>query len=179
MSTCKSSTIMGTPATKITDWTKVPDNELATDIDDTDSVGNVKAQEKHRRLCTAHDAEIQKAEEVCREAKWKCQVEEAEKHWKEEEERQQKEAEAEQKWKAEEANCCCRGQKVAAEQTQRFRVKKCSACRSCVKAKEQCGERKKQVKKAANKDEDDKIIILSGQKTKWQGGGKTLKEVTN
>ncbi|KAG6325837.1 hypothetical protein ID866_13252, partial [Astraeus odoratus] len=42
----------------------------------------------------------------------------------------------------------------------------------------QGGKRKKQAKKADNDDDDD-IAILSGQKTKQQGGGKTLKEVTD
>ncbi|KAG6327313.1 hypothetical protein ID866_11776 [Astraeus odoratus] len=105
MSTHKSSKTMGTPATKITDWTKVPDKELVTDIDDTDLVGDVKVQEKCRRLCAACDKEIWRAEKVRREAEeqeQKHQVEEVEKHWKEEV-RCQKEAEAEQDQEAEKA----------------------------------------------------------------------------
>ncbi|KAG6328761.1 hypothetical protein ID866_10329 [Astraeus odoratus] len=43
----------------------------------------------------------------------------------------------------------------------------------------QGGERKKQVKKVANDNDNDEIAILSGQKTKQQGGRKTLKEITN
>ncbi|KAG6329233.1 hypothetical protein ID866_9856, partial [Astraeus odoratus] len=40
-------------------------------------------------------------------------------------------------------------------------------------------ERKKWVKKAANDNDKNEIIVLSGWKNKQQGGGKTLKEVTN
>ncbi|KAG6326980.1 hypothetical protein ID866_12110 [Astraeus odoratus] len=43
----------------------------------------------------------------------------------------------------------------------------------------QGGECKKWAKKAAGKDNNNKIIVLSGQKTKRQGGGETLKEVTD
>ncbi|KAG6326986.1 hypothetical protein ID866_12103 [Astraeus odoratus] len=64
MSTCKSSMIAGTPAKKSINWTKVPDEELATDIDNMDSVGDAKAREKHRRLCVAHDKEIWRAEKL-------------------------------------------------------------------------------------------------------------------
>ncbi|KAG6326975.1 hypothetical protein ID866_12114 [Astraeus odoratus] len=224
MSTCKSSTVTGAPAEKSIDWMKVPDEELVTDIDDTDSVGDAKAWEKRRRLCAARDAEIRRAEEVRREAERKRQAEEAEKCWKEEEERRQREAEAEQKWEAEKAK-----RAAAAEARKRQRadseaqasgsrtntsvcircarlrlscvipagVKKRSACGSCAKAKERCewpevemtasragasprgGERKKRAKKAADDDDDDEIVVLSGQKTKRQGGGKTLEEISD
>ncbi|KAG6325724.1 hypothetical protein ID866_13366 [Astraeus odoratus] len=78
-------------------------------------------------------------------------------------------------------------------------VKKCLVCGSCAKAKERCewpeiglmvsratmsprgGKRKKRAKKAANedKDKDDETIVLSGQKTKRQGGSEMLKEITD
>ncbi|KAG6326377.1 hypothetical protein ID866_12711 [Astraeus odoratus] len=121
MSTCKSSMVTGAPAEKSIDWTKVPDEELATDIDDTDSVGDAKAWEKRRRLRAARDAEIRKAEEARREAEEqerKRQAEEAEKRRKEEE-RRQKEAEAEQKREAEKAK---RGASAAAEARKRHRA---------------------------------------------------------
>ncbi|KAG6326895.1 hypothetical protein ID866_12195 [Astraeus odoratus] len=188
MSMRKSSMVMGAPAKKSTNWTKVPDKELATDLDDTDSVGNAKAWEKCRRLCAAEEAE-------------KC--------WKEEEERQQKEAEAEQKWKDEERK---RGASAAAEARKQQRadseaqasrswvnasvcircarlgllcliptgVKKHSACGSCTKAKERCEwpEIGLMAKKVAD-DDDDEIVILSSWKTKQQGGGETLEEISD
>ncbi|KAG6327138.1 hypothetical protein ID866_11950, partial [Astraeus odoratus] len=192
-------------------WTKVLDEELVTDLDNTDSVGDVKAQEKHRRLCTARDAEIWRAEEVRQEAEWKRQAEEAERRQKEEEARHQREAEAEKKQEAEKrkqaaaaearkwqhadseaqasggranAPVCIRCTRLRLSCVIPAGVKKRSACGSCAKAKERCewpevemsasragtsprgGEHKKQVKKADDEDEEDKIIVLSGQKTK-------------
>ncbi|KAG6327136.1 hypothetical protein ID866_11953 [Astraeus odoratus] len=168
---CKSSTVTGALAEKSTDWTKVPDEELVTNLDDMDL------------------------------------AEEVERHWKEEEERWQQEAEAEQKWEAKKANCCCSGQKAAAGQFRGsgkqkpgeciLGVKKRLACRWCTKAKEWCEwlevemlvsragtspqgrEHRKWVKKVADNNDDDEIVILSGQKTKWQGGSETLEEITN
>ncbi|KAG6326408.1 hypothetical protein ID866_12681, partial [Astraeus odoratus] len=76
-------------------------------------------------------------------------------------------------------------------------VKRQSACGLCTKAKKQCkwpevemlasrvrtspqgGEHRKQAKKVADDDDDDKIVILSSQKTKWQGGGEVLKEISD
>ncbi|KAG6327088.1 hypothetical protein ID866_12001 [Astraeus odoratus] len=161
MSMHKSSTITGALAKKIVNWTKVLDEELATDIDDTDS------------------------------------AEEAEKCWKEEE-RQQKEAEAEQKWKDEERK---RGASTAAEARKRQRVCKTGAFMPHTNGGQEMfsvrvvregqgmlagtsprgGECKKRVKKVADEDEDedDKIIVLSGWKTKWQGGGEMLEEITD
>ncbi|KAG6328513.1 hypothetical protein ID866_10576 [Astraeus odoratus] len=165
MSTHKSSTITGTLAMKTVNWTKVLDEELATDIDDMDSVGDAKAQEKCRRMCVACDAEIQKAEELQ-----------------------------------------LKRPRNSSGRTQRLRqagvsipagIKKRSACGSCMKAKEWCkwlevglmtsrvatsprgGEHKKQAKKVADDDNDNEIVILSGWKTKWQGGSEMLEEVTN
>ncbi|KAG6326929.1 hypothetical protein ID866_12160 [Astraeus odoratus] len=224
MSTRKSSTVTGASAEKSTDWTKVPDEELATDLDDMDSVGDAKAREKCRRLRAAHDAEIRRAEEARQEAERKRQVEEAERRRKEEEARRQREAEAEKKREAEK-----RKQAAAAEARKRQRadseaqasgswanasacircarlgftcviptgVKKHSACGSCAKAKERCkwpeiglsasrtatsprgGQKKKRVRKTADEDDDDEIVILSGWKTKQQGGGESLKEITD
>ncbi|KAG6327255.1 hypothetical protein ID866_11833 [Astraeus odoratus] len=177
MSMCRSSTITGAPAEKSIDWTKVPDEELATDLDDTDLVGDAKAQEKHRRLCAA---------------------EEVEKRQKEEEERQQREAEAEQKQEAEKAKRATaaearKWQRADSEAQASGSWTNVSICiRLCAKAKERCewtasrarmspqaGEHKKQAKKVADGDDDDEIVILSSQKTSRQGGGKTLKEITN
>ncbi|KAG6327100.1 hypothetical protein ID866_11989 [Astraeus odoratus] len=202
MSTPKSSTITGALATKTVNWTEVPDEELATNIDDMDSVGNAKAREKRRRLCAARDAEIWRAEEARQEAEWKHQAEEVERRRKEEEARHQREAEAEKKHEAKK-----RKQATAAEARKRQWVDSeaqasgswANTSVSCAKAKERCewleiglmasraamsprgGECKKQAKKVANEDEDkdDEIIILSGWKTKWQGGGKTLEEITD
>ncbi|KAG6326490.1 hypothetical protein ID866_12599, partial [Astraeus odoratus] len=203
MSTHKSSMVTGAPAEKSIDWTKVLDEELATDIDDTDSVGDAKAREKRRRMRVARDAEIRRAEEVRQEAERKRQAEEVEKRRKEEEERRQREAEAESGGRGDEA----RGQKAAAgrfggpgkrEPDKRILgVKKWSACGSCAKAKERCkwpevemtasragtsprgGERKKRAKKAADGGDNDEIVILSGRKTKRQGGGETPEEITD
>ncbi|KAG6328217.1 hypothetical protein ID866_10872 [Astraeus odoratus] len=47
MSMCKSSMVMGTLAEKSIDWTKVPDEELATDIDDMDS--RYKGPKRHNK----------------------------------------------------------------------------------------------------------------------------------
>ncbi|KAG6327132.1 hypothetical protein ID866_11957 [Astraeus odoratus] len=168
MSMHKSSTIVGAPAEKSIDWTKVPDEELVTDIDDMDSVGNVKAWEKCRRLHAARDEEIWRAEEARREAEereWKCQVEEVEKCQKEEEARHQREAEAEQKQEAEKAkraaaagarkwqradseaqasgsqastSACIRCARLKLTCVIPAGVKKRSACGSCTKAKERC-----------------------------------------
>ncbi|KAG6330786.1 hypothetical protein ID866_8304 [Astraeus odoratus] len=41
------------------------------------------------------------------------------------------------------------------------------------------GQKKQWVKKVANDDNDNEVIILSGQKTKWQGGGEMLEEITD
>ncbi|KAG6326685.1 hypothetical protein ID866_12404 [Astraeus odoratus] len=149
MSMHKSSMTTGAPATKTVNWTEVPDEELATNIDDMDLVGNAKAWEKHRRLCMACDEEIQKTEKVQREAEeqeQKCQAEEAEKCWKEEE--------------LHYSSGCQEEVGVAATSPQGR-------------------EWKKQVKKAANDDDNNKIVILSSRKTKQQGGGETLEEVTD
>ncbi|KAG6327189.1 hypothetical protein ID866_11902 [Astraeus odoratus] len=165
MSTCKSSTVMGALAEKSTNWTKVLDEELVTDLDDTDLVGDAKAQEKHRRLCAVHDAEIRRAEEARQEAEWKCQAEEVERHWKEEEEKHQRKAEADQRRKDEErkqaaaakakkwqqadseaqasrswtnASACVQCARLGLSCLIPMGVKKRSACRSCAKAKEHC-----------------------------------------
>ncbi|KAG6329021.1 hypothetical protein ID866_10068 [Astraeus odoratus] len=165
MSTHKSSMIMGAAAEKIVDWTKVPDEELATNIDNTDSVGDAKSQEKHRRLHMACDTEIWRVEEAHQEAEeqeWKHQAEEVEKCWKEEEERHQKEAE-EQK---QEAKKVCKAG-VFVPHTNRgqemFSMQVMHEGQGML-------EHKKWAKKAADNNNNDKIIMLSGQKTKWQGG---------
>ncbi|KAG6329144.1 hypothetical protein ID866_9945 [Astraeus odoratus] len=167
MSTHKSSTTMGALVVQTVNWTKVLDEELATDIDNMDL------------------------------------TEEAEKHCKEEEVRQQKEAEAEQRQKDKE-----RKQAAAAEarkwqwansevQASGSQVNmtvyiRCARLRlSCIipagvkKSKQgqnvtmRGEEWKKQAKKVAGKDNDNEIVILSSWKTKRQGGSKTLKEITD
>ncbi|KAG6326628.1 hypothetical protein ID866_12461 [Astraeus odoratus] len=177
MSTHKSSMTTGTPAAKTVDWTKVLDEELATNIDDMDLVGDMKSWEKCRRLHAAHDAEMWRAEEA----------EEAEKHWKEEEARHQRKAEAEQKWEVEKrrqrASAAAEARKwqwadseaqVSGSQANMHQEKV-----SMARMSPQGGECKKQVKKVADDNDDDEIVILSGWKTKWQGGGKSLKEITD
>ncbi|KAG6327033.1 hypothetical protein ID866_12056, partial [Astraeus odoratus] len=203
MSTRKSSTVTGALAEKSTNWTKVPDEELVTDLDDMHSVGDVKVREKHRRLRTASEAE---------------------RRWKEEEARHQREAEAEKKQEAEKrkqaAAAEARKQQWADSEAQASGsqanvsacircarlgfmcviptgVKKRSVCRSCAKAKERCewleiglsasrtatsprgGQKKKRARKMADEDDDDEIVILSGWKTKQQGGGESLEEITD
>ncbi|KAG6328117.1 hypothetical protein ID866_10971 [Astraeus odoratus] len=177
MSMHKSSMIMGTLAVKITDWTKVPDDELVTDINNMDLVGNVKAWEKHRRLCVVHDAEIWRAEEAVKSGLlWTnseaAAAEARKQQWVD------SEAQVSKSWAS--MSTCIRCTRLGLTCIIPTRVKKHLACRSCTKAKEQCGECKKWVKKAANDDNDNnKIVILSGWKTKWQGGGKTLKEISD
>ncbi|KAG6326443.1 hypothetical protein ID866_12646, partial [Astraeus odoratus] len=209
MSTHKSSTTMGAPAAKSINWTKVPDEELVTDIDDTDLVGDAKAWKKHRRLCTARDEEIQRAEKAHREAEEqerKHQAEEAEKCWKEEEarpaaaearKRQRADSEAQVSGSQVSTSACIRCARLKLTCVIPAGVKKRLACRLCAKVKERCkwpevemtvsragmsprgGEHKKQVKKVANEDDDDKVVILSGWKTKRQGGSESLEEVTD
>ncbi|KAG6328081.1 hypothetical protein ID866_11008 [Astraeus odoratus] len=174
---CKSSTITGALAMKTIDWTEVLDEELATDIDDTDSVGDTKAQEKCRRLCMARDAEIQKAEEARQEVEeqeQKCQVEEAEKCQKEEE-RRQKEAEAEQK-----LDECIHMHQVCKTMAELHHTSRCQEKVGVWIMYEGQGEveHKKWAKKVADNDNGE-IVILSSWKTKWQGGGKTLEEISN
>ncbi|KAG6326789.1 hypothetical protein ID866_12301 [Astraeus odoratus] len=191
MSMCKSSMTMGTLAVKGIDWMKVPDKELATDLDDMDLVGNAKAPEKHRRLCAACDTEIQRAEEVHQEAEereWKHQAEEVEKHQKEEEVRQREEAEKEKKRKAEERK---QGKWELGKCVHMYQMHEAGAYMHHTNwGQEVFGmwvmcegqgmmEHKKQVKKVADNNDDDEIVILSGQKTKWQGGSKMLEEISN
>ncbi|KAG6326273.1 hypothetical protein ID866_12816, partial [Astraeus odoratus] len=207
MSTRKSSTVTGTPAEKSINWTKVPDEELATDIDDADSVGDAKAQEKRRRMRAARDAEIRRAEEARQEAERKRQAEEAEKRGR----RRRRGVRGKQKQSRSGNGRPRRGsepllQRPESSSGQIWRprraearrtpgVKKRSACGSCAKAKERCewpevemsasragtsprgGECKKQAKKADDEDDEDEIIVLSGRKTKRQGGGELLEEI--
>ncbi|KAG6329462.1 hypothetical protein ID866_9627 [Astraeus odoratus] len=90
-----------------------------------------------------------------------------------------------------------RKQQQADSEVQAMGIKKRSVCGSCMKAKEQCEwlevemtasragtspqgrEHRKWAKKAANNDDNDKIVILSSQKTKWQRGGKMLEEISD
>ncbi|KAG6326059.1 hypothetical protein ID866_13030 [Astraeus odoratus] len=48
-----------------------------------------------------------------------------------------------------------------------------------VKKRSVCGEHKKWAKKVVDKDDKDKVVILSSWKTKRQGGGELLEEVTD
>ncbi|KAG6327372.1 hypothetical protein ID866_11717 [Astraeus odoratus] len=215
MSMCKSSMITGALDVKTVNWTEVPDEELVTDINDMDSVGDVKAWEKRRRMHAACDAEIWRAEEARQEAKWKHQAEEAEKCWKEEEKRKREAKERKQAAAAEarkqqqvdseaqasgswmNTSICIRCARLRLTCSIPVGVKKRLACGSCMKAKERCKwpevemmasragtsprgrEHKKWAKKAADDDDDDNIVILSGWKIKQQGGGKTLKEISD
>ncbi|KAG6326863.1 hypothetical protein ID866_12225 [Astraeus odoratus] len=165
-----------------------------------EDLGNTKAWEKHRRMCMACDAEMQRAEEVHQEAEeqeWKYQAEVVEKCWKEEEEWQQKEAEAKQKWEAKKARRAAaaeaRKQQQADSEAQASRSwENMSVCQEKVSMQvvhkgqrvmagmsPQGGECKKWAKKVVDNNDDDEIVILSSWKTKRQGGGKSLKEITD
>ncbi|KAG6328927.1 hypothetical protein ID866_10162 [Astraeus odoratus] len=167
---------------KTADWTKVPDEELVTNINNTDLVGNVKAWEKHRRLHAACYAEIWKAEEQ----EWKCQAEEVEKCQKEELLLQRPENGSGQIQKSRQAGA---GQ-------MHLCIKKRLACGSCTKAKERSewpkvemavirvatsprGREQKKQEKKVDDDDDNDVVILSSQKTRWQGGGKMLEEISD
>ncbi|KAG6327389.1 hypothetical protein ID866_11700 [Astraeus odoratus] len=114
-------------------------------------------------------------------------VEEVEKRQKEEEERHQKEAEAEQKREAKKAKRATAAEarkwhhadsEAQASGSQMNAVKKRLACGSTATSP-RGGQKKKQVRKTADKDDDDEIVILSSWKTKQQGGGESLKDITD
>ncbi|KAG6326400.1 hypothetical protein ID866_12689, partial [Astraeus odoratus] len=188
MSTCKSSMTTGAPAVKITDWTKIPDEELATDLDDTDLVEEAEKcqKEEEERQQKEAEAEQKRKDEKAKQAA----AAEARKR-----QRVDSEAQASGSWAN--APVCIRCTRLRLSCIIPAGVKKRSACGSCTKAKERCewpevemsvsrartspqgGEHKKRVKKADNEDDEDEIIVLSGQKTKWQGGGELLEEITD
>ncbi|KAG6327043.1 hypothetical protein ID866_12046 [Astraeus odoratus] len=154
MSTCKSSTVMGTLAEKSTNWMKVPDEELATDIDNSDL-----AEEEEK--CWKEEAKHQRETE-------------AEQKWEAEKRRQATAAEA-RKWQCadSEAQVCKAGAYVPHTNggQEMFGVTATSP---------RGGQKKKWVRKMANEDnDDDEIVILSGQKTGWQGGSESLEEITD
>ncbi|KAG6327218.1 hypothetical protein ID866_11871 [Astraeus odoratus] len=155
MSTCKSSMVMGALAEKSINWTKVPDEELATDLDDTDLVGDAKAQEKHRRLCMAHNTEIRRAEGACKQKPGECvcmyQMLEARAY----------------------VHHTDQGQEAFGMQVMHEGQGTIGAMSP------RGGDHKKWVKKVADKDEDNEIVILSGRKTRRQGGGKALEKITD
>ncbi|KAG6328334.1 hypothetical protein ID866_10756 [Astraeus odoratus] len=186
MSTHKLSLTMGALAMKSINWMKVSDKELATDLDNMDSrYGEQKRHNERQRSGNGN-------------ARWK--------RWKNTRRRRgsRKKQGPSRSGKLRRLNEV--DQKAAAGRfggpgkqkpdEHVLGVKKRSACGSCTKAKERCewlevemmasrartspqgGEHKKWAKKVAD-DDDDEIVILSGQKTKWQGGGKTLEEITD
>ncbi|KAG6327202.1 hypothetical protein ID866_11887 [Astraeus odoratus] len=169
MSTHKSSTTMGALAKKTVDWTEVPDEELVTDLDDTDSAEEAEKRWKEEERCQKEaEAEQRRKDKERKQAaaaearKWQCA-----------------DSEAQASGSRANMSACIRCVRLGLTCVIPTRVKKHLACGSCVKAKERCRERKKQAKKAADEDEDDEIIILSGQNIKQQGGGETLEEVTD
>ncbi|KAG6326761.1 hypothetical protein ID866_12328 [Astraeus odoratus] len=184
MSTCKSSMVTGTPVKKTVDWTEVPNEELATDLDDTDSVEEAEKcwKEEERRQKEAEAEQRRKDKERKQAAAAKARK----RQWAD------LEAQASRSWTN--VSVCIRCTRLKLICIIPAGVKKRSACGLCVKAKERCewpevemmasrarmsprgGECRKWAKKAAD---DDEIVILSGRKTKQQGGGETLEEITS
>ncbi|KAG6326689.1 hypothetical protein ID866_12400 [Astraeus odoratus] len=156
MSTCKSSTITGALAKKTVDWMEVPDKELATDLDDTDSV-----EEAER--CQKEEERQQKEAE-------------AEQKWKDEKAKRATAAEARKQQRAD-SEAQVSGSRTNASVCISGCQEKVGVWVVCEGQREM--EHKKWVKKAADDDDDDEIVILSSQKAKWQGGGETLEEITN
>ncbi|KAG6326712.1 hypothetical protein ID866_12377 [Astraeus odoratus] len=181
MSMCKSSMTMGTPAKKTVDWMEVPDKELAEEVEK-----HWKEEEKRRQ----REAEAEQKWEAEKAKRGASAAAEARK-W------QWADSEAQASGSRTNASVCIRCTRLRLSCVIPAGIKKRSACRSCTKAKERCewpevemmasragasprgGERKKWAKKAADDDNDDEIVILSSRKTKWQGGGETLKEITD
>ncbi|KAG6327153.1 hypothetical protein ID866_11936, partial [Astraeus odoratus] len=153
---------MGAPAVKTVDWMKVLDEELVTDIDDTDLVEEVEQCQKDKEVRHQRKAEEQKweAEKVKQAA-----AAEARK-------RQQADSEVQvHKTMAELHHTSGHQEKVGMQIM-------CEDQGEVVAMSPQGGERKKRMKKVDG-DDDDEVVILSGQKTKQQGGGKSLKEISN
>ncbi|KAG6326621.1 hypothetical protein ID866_12468 [Astraeus odoratus] len=203
MSMHKSSMTTGTPAMKIMDWTKVPDEELATDLDDMDL--RYEGQKRHDKRLNG-SARQKRQKNAGRRRRRGIRGKQKQKQ--EAEERKHATAAEARKWQQADSEAQVSGSWVnpsACIRCARLRltcsipagVKKRSACRLCMKAKERCKwpevemmasragaspqgrEHKKQAKKVADDDDDDKIVILSSQKTKQQGGSKMLEEITN
>ncbi|KAG6328197.1 hypothetical protein ID866_10892 [Astraeus odoratus] len=159
MSMCKSSMVMGAPVEKSINWTKVSDKELVTNIDDTDSVlPTLVPMLVSAPVLSPTSSAAAEAKKVAA-GRFR--------------------GPSEQKL----GECAC--------------IKKRLACGLCAKAKEQCEwlkvemmvsrarmspqgrEHKKQVKKVGDNNDDDEIVILSGLKTRQQGAGGTLEEISN
>ncbi|KAG6326965.1 hypothetical protein ID866_12124 [Astraeus odoratus] len=191
MSTCKSSMTTGTPAVKVVNWTKVPDEELATDIDDMDS------RYRGQRKC------IKRQRSENRSARWKRQKNAGKKRRRGNREKQ-RQSRSRKLRRLDEP--LLQRPENGSGLIQRPRqveagipagIKKRLACGLCAKAKERCKwpevemmvsragmspqgrECKKQVKKVADEDNDDEIIVLSSWKTKQQGGVSTHMDIAN
>ncbi|KAG6329865.1 hypothetical protein ID866_9225 [Astraeus odoratus] len=157
MSTCKSSTAMGTLAKKTVDWMEVPDKELVTDLDNMD-LKEAEAEQKQKQ-----EAKEMKQAAAAEARKWQ---------WAD------SEAQASRSWTN--MSICIRCTRLRLTCSIPVGVKKRSAYGSCAKAKERCGEHKKWAKKAAGDNNDNnKIVILSGWKIKWQGGVSSCMDVAN
>ncbi|KAG6325721.1 hypothetical protein ID866_13370 [Astraeus odoratus] len=139
---------MGAPAKKTVNWMEVPDEELATDLDDTDSAQEVE----------------------------KCQKEEEEKWQKEAEAKQKWEAKkAKQgalgrfrgpgKWEPGECIHMYQMHKAGAYVCHTNWGQEAFSMQVMHEGQGTM-EHKKQMKKVADDDDDDEIVILSSQKTK-------------
>ncbi|KAG6327711.1 hypothetical protein ID866_11378 [Astraeus odoratus] len=175
MSMRKSSMTTGAPAEKSIDWMKVPDEELTTDIDNMDLVEEAEKCQKEEEARHQREAEAEQKQKD--EERKQATAAEARK-W----QHADSEAQASGSWMN--ASTCIRCAKLWLSCVIPVGIKKRSACGSCMKAKERCkwpevemtasrvgtsprgGEHKKWVKKVADEDEDDKIVILSSWKTK-------------
>ncbi|KAG6327195.1 hypothetical protein ID866_11894 [Astraeus odoratus] len=186
MSTHKSSMTTGAPAMKTVDWTKVLDEELATDIDDTDLRYKGQKRRDERPNGSARRKRQKNAGRRRRRGDKRRQRQSRNRRMRRGDKPLLQRPESN-------SGLIQRSRQVGAG---RMCVKKWSVCGSCTKAKERCewpevemmasragmspwgGERKKQMKKVDG-DDDDEVVILSSQKTKRQGGGETLEEVTD
>ncbi|KAG6326488.1 hypothetical protein ID866_12600 [Astraeus odoratus] len=138
MSMHKSSMVMGTLAEKSINWTKVPDEELATDINDMDSVEEAEKCQKEEEERHQREAEAEQKQKN-KERKRVAAAEARKQQWAD------SEAQASRSW----MNMFV-GQEMF----------------SVVMMSPQGREHKKQAKKLADNDDDDEIVILSSQKTK-------------
>ncbi|KAG6328418.1 hypothetical protein ID866_10671 [Astraeus odoratus] len=162
---CKSSTIMDAPAKKIVDWTKVLDEELVTDIDNTD----LRYREQRKRDEKPKGSARQKRQKNARRRR-RQDIREKQK-WKDKERKQGACLHYAEVGKQELGKCIHMYQMHKAGAYVHHTDWGQEAFGVWVMCKGQgMMEHKKWVKKAADKDEDDKIIILSGWNTKWQGG---------
>ncbi|KAG6329383.1 hypothetical protein ID866_9706 [Astraeus odoratus] len=161
MSMCKSSMTTGTPAMKVVDWMKVVDEELATDIDNTDSRYREQGRCDKRQRSKNGSARQKRQKNAGR--RRSSDRRKQRRSGNEKLRRQTAAAEA-KKW----------------QQMHEAGIFMCHTDQGQEAFGMQVGrEKRKQVKQTADNDDDNEIVILSGQKTRWQGSGETLEEITN